>query len=167
MINNFLVATMWAWYHAVEAFFLVSFNFLFWCRHFTICVLAWKAQVHGIYELLSQQGADPLVPWQYVNTCPAAWTFVGIVFVCAHLTDEVTILALCDGPFPWNLETNNTLQGLLNLPLKLGFCFLNGLVTGFFADPFYLWFGQIWFLSWCHFIEFLFLPDDHCYRFGC
>ena len=113
-------------------------------------MLAWKAYIHGLYELLGCQSSDSLVTCQLIHLCPAAWTLVGIVFVCAHLTGKVTILALHNVPVSWNLQTNNALESLLNLPLELGLCFLDGLLAGFFANPFYLRFGQIRTLSRCH-----------------
>ena len=101
-------------------------------------MLAWKAQVHRLNELLSYQSADSLVTFQLIHFCPAAGTLVVIVFVCAYRADEVTILALCDMPISGNMETNDALEGLLNLPLVLGLCFPDSFVAGFFADPFYL-----------------------------
>ena len=101
-------------------------------------MLARKAQVHGFDEMIGCQSADSLVSFQLIHFCPAAWTWFAFVFVCTYLADEVTILALCHVPISWNMETNDALQGLLNLPLVLGLRFLDCLIAGFFADPFYL-----------------------------
>ena len=92
-----------AWHHAVFALLLMHFYFFFGCRELAIWVFAWKGQVHGLYELLNRQVADPFVPCQPVQWCSAVWTWFTLVFVCTLLTKEVAVLALNDVPFFWNV----------------------------------------------------------------
>ena len=102
-------------------------------------MLAWEGQVHGFYELLSRQVTDLLIPCQQVKWCSAVWTCGAIDFVCALLAEEVAILALYYVPLFWNVVTNHTLEGFLqlflHLPLARCLRFHDGFVAGFFANP--------------------------------
>ena len=104
-------------------------------------MLAWKGQVHGLYELFNCQGTDPLIPCQLVKWRSAIWTCVAVDFVCALLAEEVAVLALYDVPLFWNVETYKALEGFLHLPLVLFLCFLDGLLADLFANPLHLRIG--------------------------